>query len=76
MNVNKLVEEYPNDMELGAKIRELYWEERNHKEAIMKSNENFMIYESPDGGKTVYKRAFGAPTSDRVLVTNQLNLFE
>jgi len=27
MNINELVEQYPNDMELGSKIREIYWKE-------------------------------------------------
>jgi len=35
------------------------------------------IFESPDGGKTVYVRGWGHPISERKLVenTNQLNLF-
>lgn len=26
IDIQKLVEETPNDMELGAKLREIYWE--------------------------------------------------
>jgi hypothetical protein len=28
------------------------------------------IYESPDGGKTIYKREFGNPHETRELITN------
>lgn len=34
------------------------------------------IYESPDGGKTVYAREIGAPTNQRKLIGYQLDLFE
>jgi len=27
-NIMKLVEQYPNDMELGEKVREIYWNNR------------------------------------------------
>jgi len=28
--IRELVKEYPNDMELGGKIRELFWERKPH----------------------------------------------
>lgn len=28
IDIKKLVEEYPNDMELGSKVRELYYKNR------------------------------------------------
>jgi len=34
------------------------------------------IYESPDGGKTIYERPWGGNVSERKLVTNQLTIFE
>ena len=34
------------------------------------------IFESPDGGKTVYVRGWGEDTSTRKKVTNQLNIFD
>lgn len=34
------------------------------------------IYESPDGGKTVYARESGAPHSERQLIGYQYDLFE
>mgnify|MGYP003634585258 FL=1 len=43
-----LVKKYPNDMELGEKIRKYYYDD----------TETSYIYESPDGGKTVYRRKF------------------
>jgi hypothetical protein len=33
------------------------------------------IFESPDGGRTIYVRGWGEPISDRKL-TNQLNIFD
>lgn len=56
-----MVKGTPNDMELGKKIRKWYYtqtEEVNTK----------WIYESPDGGKTVTKRLFGAPHSQKILI--------
>lgn len=64
----KLVEQYPNDMELGAKIRELYWENISRMETLKKEMDGKFIYESPDGGKTVYQRPFGADINQRTLV--------
>jgi hypothetical protein len=63
-----LVEQYPNDMELGSKVRELYWENLSRLEKLQKEMEGKFIYESPDGGKTVYQRPFGGDISQRTLV--------
>jgi hypothetical protein len=74
----KLVEQYPNDAELGAKIRELYWENKNRVDELTKKMKGAKIFESPDGGKTIYQREFGQDISERILVTDksQLSLFE
>ena len=80
IDITKLVEDTPNDSELGAKLREIYWD---MKEKINQLNRykgpewSGTIYESPDGGKTIYQRPFGADLSERKLVTDksQLNLF-
>ena len=75
IDIQKIVEDTPNDMELGEKIRKIYWD-RIHK--IDQLNKwSGTIYESPDGGKTIYKRPFGSDLSERKLVTDksQLNLF-
>lgn len=76
MEIEKLVEKYPNDMELGAAVREIYWEKRKMYDSISKEMEGKMIYESPDGGETVYERPWGSDLSERKLVTPQLNLFD
>ena len=76
MNINKLVEQYPNDMELGSKIREIYWKEQKTSDMLEKKIKDAKIYESPDGGKTVYVRSWGEDTSTRKLVTNQLTIFQ
>lgn len=64
----KLVEQYPNDMELGAAIRKLYWDNVSLLEKMQKEMEGKKIFESPDGGKTVYERPFGGDISKRTLV--------
>ena len=47
MNLESLVEETPNDMELGSKIEKMYWEELKTDNKTIK---DLKIYESPDGG--------------------------
>ena len=64
----KLVEQYPNDAELGAEIRKLYWDNISRLEKMQKEMEGVKIFESPDGGKTVYERPFGGDVSQRTLV--------
>jgi hypothetical protein len=68
LDISNLVEQYPNDMELGAKVRELYWENVSRLEKLQKEMDGKFIYESPDGGKTVYQRPFGGDVSKRTLV--------
>jgi hypothetical protein len=77
MDIEKLVEQYPNDMELGAAVREIYWKNRKQHDEIMEKMKDAKIYESPDGGKTIYQRDFGQDPRERTLVenVNQLNLF-
>ena len=59
MDINKLVEQYPNDMELGAAIREIYYTNRKMHDEISEKMKDAKIFESPDGGKTIYQRDFG-----------------
>ena len=74
--IKKIVEETPNDMELGEKIREMYWKNRELEKQYI--NMKGWIYESPDGGKTITRRKMGEDISERELVKDlsQLNLFE
>ena len=76
MNIDKLVEQYPNDMELGEKVREMYWENKKIQEAFI--DKKAWIFESPDGGKTVTRRRMGDDYTKREVVNNinQLNLFD
>jgi len=76
MNIEQLVKDYPNDMELGSKVRELYWKERKLSDELNEKMKDAKIYESPDGGKTIYERPWGGNVSERKLITNQLNLFD
>lgn len=76
MDIEKLVKEYPNDMELGSKIPELYWENRKEFDQLNKEMKDVKIFESPDGGKTVYVRGWGEDVKTRKIVTNQLTIFD
>ena len=75
MNIEQLVKDYPNDMELGSKVRELYYEGRKSIDKLNEKMKDAKIFESPDGGRTVYVRGWGEDTSTRKKVTNQLNIF-
>jgi len=77
MNIEELVKKYPNDFELGSKVRELYYKGRELTDELEEKMKDAKIFESPDGGKTVYVRGWGQPTSERKLVENtkQLKLF-
>ena len=77
MDIEKLVEQYPNDMELGAAVREIYWKNRKQYDELMEKMKGSKIFESPDGGKTIYQRDFGQDPRERTLVedVNQLKLF-
>jgi hypothetical protein len=68
MKIKELVEMYPNNMELGAKVRELYWKEREFQDKLMEEMKDKKIYESPDGGKTVYERPFGGEYTERKII--------
>ena len=48
------VKEHPNDMELGGVIRSMFWDKRD-----VSDNNQLDIFESPDGGETIYKRKSG-----------------
>ena len=71
-----MVDDTPNNMELGKKIRQFYYEQQEATPDSMETIANEMkrdnskkityTYESPDGGDTVYRRAHGSDT--RVLV--------
>ena len=80
MNIEQLVKDYPNDMELGGKIRELYWKGRENFDTLKEKMKDAKIFESPDGGKTVYVRGWGAPIDTRIEINKasekQLNLFD
>ena len=74
MNINKLVEQYPNDMELGSKVREMYWKEREVSDMLKEKMKDAKIYESPDGGNTIYERPWGGDLSERKLINkNEIN---
>ena len=63
-----MVDTTPNDMELGKRVRKYYWDNTEETKTTY-------MYESPDGGNTIYRRKSGQ--DERVLVKdrNQLELF-
>jgi hypothetical protein len=75
MDIEKLIKDFPNDSELGYKIRELYMVNKDNLDIIEVETENVKIFESPDKGKTVYVRMFGEDITQRKLVTNKTELF-
>lgn len=76
MDIEKLVNEYPNDMELGKKVREFYINGRKSSDTLKEKMKDAKIFESPDGGKTVYVRGWGEDIKTRKEVTNQLTIFD
>lgn len=70
--VIEMVMNIPNDMDLGGEIRKMVWDWKKQQAELGYGNTK--IYESPDGGKTVYERPFGGDVSERTLVTNQLEI--
>ena len=76
VDIKPLVENTPNDSELGAKVKKIYWDRIDKINKLDKWGGT--IYESPDGGETIYERPFGSDISERTLVKDktQLNLIE
>lgn len=64
MDLEKLVKEYPNDMELGKKVRSIYLQ----REKFLEKHKDIKIFESPDRGETVYERPFGGDYTTKKLV--------
>lgn len=68
----KMVTQNPNDMELGKKIRSWYYTQKEKQEEYTKGLEDKWIYESPNGGRTITKRAMGSPLSERIVIKDEL----
>jgi hypothetical protein len=68
LKIKKLVETYPNDMELGSAIREIYWKERKEYDKLSEKMKDAKIFESPDGGKTITERPWGSDLSERKVI--------
>ena len=76
MDIEKLVKENPNNMILGEKIRELYYKGKESFDTLKEKMKDAKIFESPDGGKTIYVRGWGADIRTRKEITNQLTIFD
>ena len=57
--LKKLNLQYPNNQDFAEVVRKMVWKKENQIEKIQEENKGKIIFESPDGGKTVYKREFG-----------------
>ena len=44
MNIKELVEMYPNNNELGSKVRELYWKQKKEHDILMEQYKDKKIY--------------------------------
>ena len=71
-DIYHMVEAESNNMELGKMVRQYYWD--NTEEAI--EEEPVYVYESPDNGKTLYRRRIGEAARERMEETKQMNLFD
>jgi len=76
MNIEKLINDHPNNYSLGEAVRELYYEKRKLFSILSEKMKDCKIYDSPDGGHTIYVRGWGEEISTRKIQTNQLNLFD
>ena len=61
----------PNNMELGKMVRQYYFD--NTEEV---PEEPVYIYESPDEGKTLYRREIGAAYREKLEKSKQMDLFD
>ena len=77
-----MIDDTPNNMMLGKKIRQFYHELKEATPDSLEKAANTMkdkptySYESPDGGNTVYKREHGTDESVLVKDGEQLHIFE
>tara|TARA_Y100001937_G_scaffold18747_1_gene25891 strand:- start:3803 stop:4267 length:465 start_codon:yes stop_codon:yes gene_type:complete len=62
-DVYNMVESEPNDMALGEIVRQHYWANTEEPES---TEEPIYIYESPDEGKTLYRRRVGETVREQV----------
>ena len=61
-------------MELGKMVRRYYME--NTEETEEMEQEPVYIYESPDEGKTLYRREIGAAYREKLEKSKQMDLFD
>ena len=70
--LKEIVDNTPNDAQLGSKIREISWKQDQQQ----KENKGKYIYESPDGGKTVYRREFGNYNKKEKITMEKISLYD
>ena len=69
-----IVESEPNNMKLGKMVRNYYWE-NTEEHADERLDEPVYVYESPDEGKTLYRREIGTTSRERMESSRQMDLF-
>ena len=72
-DIYDMVEIEPNNMKLGKIVRQYYWDNTEEPENI--EEEPVYVYESPDNGKTLYRRRIGDAARERMEQSRQMNLF-
>ena len=70
--LKEIIDNTPNDAQLGSKIREISWKQDQQQ----KENKGKYIYESPDGGKTVYRREFGNYNKKEKITMEKISLYD
>ena len=70
--LKEIIDNTPNDAQLGSKIREISWKQDQQQ----KENKGKYMYESPDGGKTVYRREFGNYNKKEKITMEKISLYD
>jgi len=74
-SVYHMADTEPNNMKLGKMIRQYYWDNTEEVEEPVLDDEPVYVYESPDNGKTLYRREIGAAARERMNTSEQMSLF-
>ena len=76
-DVYHMVELTPNNMQLGKSVRQYYYEntEEVKSDNPIVEEEPIYVYESPDEGKTLYRRQLGQTKRTQTDGSDQMSLF-
>ena len=72
--IYNIVENVPNNMQLGKAVRQYYFDNTEEPDGTL--DEPVYVYESPDEGKTLYRRELGSTQREKISkTTEQMSLF-